>query len=511
VRLIGGISERAWGWIAPLAVAVFAFVVRIWHVGFPNVFVFDETYYAKDAWSLLQHGYVRDFVEDANERITAGNLDKIMTSEPSWIVHPDGGKWLIAIGEQLFGFTSFGWRISGVVIGALTVLVLARMVRRMTGSTTFGCLAGLLLAVDGTHFVMSRLALLDIFLTFWIVCAVACLVADRDWIMQRLDRYRPWRPWQLAAGLCFGMACATKWSGAYALAAFGLTIVAWEVIARKKRPRTAKSNDWFTTTLLVGLPAFGWLVLVAATVYLISWTGFLVHHEVYEARFGHGYGDYSKPWGRYVTHPTGGPFGEAIDALRSLWKFHVMTWDFHTDNLDGADHPYQSHPAGWLLQWRPVGADAQFDLPKTLQCGQAEGEKCVREILILGNPLIWWSGALALIASAVAWIKTRRWVWGLPLIGVAALWLPWFANADRPIFSFYAVAIVPFTIIALTLLAHAAWLSRTTPRSTYAVALFIGAFMVGAVALFWYFHPVLTDDLIPNSSWYSRMWLNRWI
>ena len=40
---------------------------------------------------------------------------------------------------------SFGWRVSAAVVGALTVLVLARLVRRLTGSTLIGCLAGLLL------------------------------------------------------------------------------------------------------------------------------------------------------------------------------------------------------------------------------------------------------------------------------------------------------------------------------------------------------------------------------
>lgn len=505
------IPERAWGWIGPIGVALLAFTLRVWNVGYPNKFVFDETYYAKDAWSLLQHGYVQDYVETANDQIVKGDLTGIFTGEPSWIVHPDGGKWIIALGEQLFGFTSFGWRISGVVIGALTVLVLARLVRRLTGSTVTGCIAGLLLTVDGAHFVMSRLSLLDVFLTFWILCGVACLTADRDWIRVRLDRYHFWRPWQLLAGLSFGMACATKWSGLYAMAAFGLLIVGWEVIVRRRNPRTAMHHGWVRTTLTVGLPAFASIVLVAFVVYVISWTGFLLHHEVYEARFGHGYGDYSAPWGSYVDQPSGGFFGEMLDAFRSLWHFHVMTYDFHTGNLDGVTHPYASNPAGWLLQLRPVGAEAEFDLPSSLQCGQAAGEKCVREILILGNPVIWWTGVVALVGALVAWIRSRRWVWAVPVVGVAACWLPWFLNADRPIFSFYAVTIVPFTIIALTCLAHAVWRRRSTPRDTYLICLVIAAYVIAAVVAFWYFHPVLTNDLIPYDAWHDRMWLNRWI
>jgi hypothetical protein len=106
-------------------------------------------------------------------------------------VHPDGGKWLIAAGEQIFGMTPFGWRVSAAIAGALTVLILCRLVRRMTGSTLLGCVAGLLLATDGLHLVVSRLALLDIFVGLWVVCAVACLVADRDWARAGSPRRPP--------------------------------------------------------------------------------------------------------------------------------------------------------------------------------------------------------------------------------------------------------------------------------------------------------------------------------
>ena len=396
-------------------------MLRVWNVGKPRILMFDETYYAKDAWSLLQHGYVQDFTENANKQIQSGHTTGLMTGDPSWIVHPDGGKWLIALGERVFGLDAFGWRIAAVVIGSLTVLVLARLVRRLTGSTVMGCFAGLLLAFDGLHFVMSRMALLDVFLAFWVVCGVACIVADRDWIRERLDSYRIIRPWQLAAGLCFGMACGTKWNGVYVLAAFGLLAVIWEVLARKRGivdPAT-KRNSWVVTTLRVGVPAFASIVVVAGLVYVATWTGFLIHHHAYEARFGHGYGDYSAPWGAYVDRPTPGFLGETRDAFRSLWHFHVMTFDFSWSGLNTAEHhPYESNPAGWLVLERPVVVDYQGDFPLS-DCGAAAGGSCVREVMILGNPIIWWSGALALLASIAAWFVTRNGRWGVPVVAVA--------------------------------------------------------------------------------------------
>ena len=514
-------SARASGWAGPIAVTLLAFVLRVWNLGYPKTFLFDETYYAKDAYSLRKFGYVQDFAEKANGRIIDGKLTGLFTGEPTQIVHPDGGKWIISIGEWLFGMDSFGWRISAAVVGSLTILVLARLVRRLTGSTIMGCLAGLLLCFDGIHFVMSRIALLDVFLVFWLVSAVACLVADHDWISTKNGagvgrKRRLFRPWQLAAGVCFGLACGTKWSAAYVLAAFGLTVVVLEVLARRRawkesgEDRSGKIPGWIRTTLLVGFPAFITIVGVAFLVYLSTWTGWLLHHDLYETRFGHGYGD-NPAWGSYIDTPAKGWFGESLQAFRSLWHYHQMTYDFHTGKyLAGQTHPYQSNPAGWLVLERPVGVDAQNDLPAA-SCGAPADSSCMRQILILGNPIIWWSGALALLAAIVAWIGTRDWRWSVPLVGVAATWLPWFLYDDRPIFLFYAVAIIPFTIIAVVLVIDGLWKAAETPRRRYLVLLITGIYLVAVIACFWYFHPIYTDALISYDDWFKRMWFKRWI
>ncbi|MDR7086083.1 dolichyl-phosphate-mannose--protein O-mannosyl transferase [Aeromicrobium panaciterrae] len=510
------LKEGAWGWIGPIGVAALAFVIRIWNVGYPNRLMFDETYYAKDAWSLLKHGYVQDYIEKANEKVVAGDLTGLMTGQPTQITHPDGGKWIIAIGEQIFGLDSFGWRISAVVVGALTVLVLARLVRRLTGSTIIGCFAGLLLCFDGLHFVMSRIALLDGFLAFWIISGVACLVADRDWVRERLHHYRVFRPWQLLAGVCFGMACGTKWSGVYVLAVFGVLVVIWEVLARREHTHDrGLKHHWVRTTLAVGTPAFFSIVSVAFVVYIATWTGWLIHHDLYEQRFGQGIGE-GKGWGAYISDPTRGPFGSTIDAFRSLWHFHVITWDFHTGSyLAGKTHPYQSNPLGWLVMERPVGVDAQNNLPAA-SCGASATSSCMREVLLLGNPVLWWTGALALMASVVAWFTTKteslKYLrWEIPILGVAASWLPWFISSGRPIFSFYAVVSIPFTIIALSLVVSGLVKAAETPRQRYAVWLVAGVLVTAVIATFWYFHPIYTDDLITYDSWRDRMWFNRWI
>ncbi|MGH3457978.1 dolichyl-phosphate-mannose--protein mannosyltransferase, partial [Aeromicrobium sp.] len=431
--------------------------------------------------------------------------DLFIDGQPSQIVHPEAGKWLIALGEAAFGMDSFGWRVSAAVIGALTVLVLARLVRRLTGSTVIGCLAGLLLALDGVHLVLSRLALLDVFLTFWIVCAVACLVADHDWITKRLDRYRVLRPWQLLAGVCFGLACGTKWSGLYVLAVFGLAAVAWEVVARRRHGRS-----WLTSTLAVGVPAFVTLVGVAALVYVATWTGWLLNADVYEQRFGLGHGD-EAPWGAYVKSPSAGLIGHTWDALRSLWSYHQMSYHFHTGAyLAAQTHDYQSQAWGWLVLDRPVSVAVQLKVP-AVHCGAPSSSSCLRETLILGNPAVWWPCVVASVGAVAAWIAFRDWRWSVPTLGLLATWAPWLLTTNRPIFSFYAVASLPFMIIALCLFVDLARRRLQSPRGRYGVWLGAGILVTAVVIAFWFFFPIWTYELLPYDSWHDRMWFDRWI
>jgi dolichyl-phosphate-mannose-protein mannosyltransferase len=509
------LSEPVLGWVGPIAVATVAGVLRFWRLGTPNALLFDETYYAKDGYSLLQFGYVRDSVEKANDRIIAGNLDHLFKDSPSFYVHPDVGKWLIAGGEWLFGLDSFGWRFAAALVGTLTVLVLARLVRRLTGSTLLGCVAGLLLCFDGLHFVMSRLALLDGFLAFFLVCAVACLAADRDWGRVRLSRrlgedaepahgFGPlllWRPWRVAAGVCFGLAIGTKWGGVFPLAAFGLLVWAWDSSARRA---LGVRRPVLKATVVDAVPAFFSLVGVALVVYVATWGGWLAHAGTYEERHGGG-------WGDYAQVDASGP-GEVAQSLRSLWNYHQDIWGFHTgEGINAENHIYQSDPWGWLVINRPVGVDAQTNIEAGTDGCPESADKCIRQILAIGTPVLWWGGVLALLASLWFWIGARDWRFGLALVGVFSTWLPWVRFSERPIFFFYAVAIIPFTVIATTLVLGKILGPPGRSRRRIVGALVGGGFVALVAANFAFYHPIWTDGLLTNEDWLDRIWFTRWI
>src|SRR6185312_11289485 len=212
-------GSRLWGWLGPLLVTAFGTFLRFNRLSVPHAVIFDETYYVSDALGILRFGVEHNYVANRNALLARGD-PHIFAPGGEFVVHPPFGKILIAGGEWAFGLNPFGWRFAVAVAGSLSILILARVARRMTRSTLLGCVAGLLLALDGLEFVMSRTALLDIFVMFWVLAAFACLVVDRDRTREKLaaaaataaghDGRPPQlgvRWWRLAAGLCLGLAC----------------------------------------------------------------------------------------------------------------------------------------------------------------------------------------------------------------------------------------------------------------------------------------------------------------
>ncbi|MFE7749891.1 dolichyl-phosphate-mannose--protein mannosyltransferase [Streptomyces sp. NPDC057428] len=513
----------AWG--GPLLVALVAGVLRFWNLGSPKAVIFDETYYAKDAWALINQGYEGAWPKDIDKKILADPSSVGVPVDPGYVVHPPVGKWIIGIGEQIFGFTPFGWRFMVALLGTLSVLMLCRIGRRLFRSTFLGCLAGTLLAVDGLHFVMSRTALLDLVLMFFVLAAFGCLLVDRDRSRSRLAAALPvdedgvlrpdahtaetlrlgWRPWRLTAGLMLGLASATKWNGLYILAAFAVMAVLWDVGAR----RTAGAVRPYRAVIFRDLlPAFVSTVPVAIGTYVLSWTGWIVTDK-----------GYYRNWA--ATAGKGGSWTWLPDWLRSLWHYEYQVYEFHIGLTSG--HTYQSNPWSWIVLGRPVS----YFYEEQTGCTASATGKCAREVLALGTPLLWWTACVALLYVLWRWFFRRDWRAGAIACAVAAGWVPWFHYQERTIFLFYAVVFVPFLCLAVTMLIgallgpaagtstrHRMGLTKADPTGERRRTL--GAIAAGVLVLliiwnFVYFWPIYTGTSIPEDAWRDRMWLDTWV
>ncbi|GAA1649064.1 phospholipid carrier-dependent glycosyltransferase [Nonomuraea maheshkhaliensis] len=502
------------GWLGPIAVAIFGGLLRFVRLGEPKAVVFDETYYVKDAYSLMIHGVERTMLGDAknpvaDQRLIAGNLDIFQQcAQPvdcaSFVAHPPLGKWMIAAGEWLFGMNPFGWRFAAALVGTLSILVLARVARRMTRSTLLGCLGGLLLALDGLHLVLSRTALLDIFLMFWVLAGFACLVADRDRAREKLVAWYERspvtalgprlgrRPWRLAAGICLGAACAVKWSGIFFLLGFAVMSVLWDMGAR----RAVGLREPYRGALTYDLPgAAGAMALAPAVTFLASWTGWFVTA-----------GGYGRNWEQATSS---GPLFFVVDSVRSWLRYQQQVLGYHS-GLDDY-HPYMSEPWQWPVLLRPVSFHYPTNLPPSA-CG---ADKCAQAVLGVGTPALWYAAAIALVGLVAWYVATRDWRAGAVLLTYGVGWLPWFYYAiadNRTMYLFYMIPVVPFMVLALVLMAGLILGPQDAPAARRA----IGAAAVGAYALvvlvnFWWLYPVLAAETITQAQWWTRMLLSSWV
>jgi dolichyl-phosphate-mannose--protein O-mannosyl transferase len=469
-------DDNRLAWLLVGVLGLLALVARLWEISYPTDHLFDEAYYPPEAAELLRWG------SEANRGYT-------------FIVHPPLGKWLIAAGEAVFGYDSVGWRFPSAVAGAIAVVVLARLGRRLTGSTVLGLLAGLLLALDGLSFTLGRIGLLDVFLQMFVVSAVACLVVDRDRVRERIRGALPVpvtgfrlgpRGWRIAAGFLFGCACAVKWSGIWFLAFFAVLSLFWE----RSAWRDAGVPSPTRTALRRGLPGASWaLAAVPVLTYLASFTGWFL-----------GETSQGRHWA--AENPeTAFPFVPGV--LRSWWHMHVEWYRFHSGLA--SPHPWESKPWSWIVTSRPI----LLWNPQGLT--DDSGGQVVRYILMLGTPTLWFLFPVALVW--LGWrIAARRDPAALMIaVGIAAGWLTWFVNLERTMFLFYMAPVVPFFVLAVVLVLQDVIGRRGADRFRRQVGLAVVCLYTALVAgTFAFFYPVFTGQQLTKAEWLTRMWFPSW-
>ncbi len=563
-----------WMWPALLIITAIGGVLRLFNLDFPRRLIFDETYYVKDAYSVFKFGYERSWPENADDSFNAGD-PSVIESTPEYVVHPPLGKWIIGAGIHLFGADdSFGWRFSVAIVGTLSIFLMGFIAWKLFRSAFFACVAAGLLSIDGEHFVHSRTSLLDIILMAFILLAFAFIVLDREFVTKRLARFTASvapsagsgtpsagsatpsadstsgpeaersrdrhpsrskdlinfgprlgvRPWLIAAGISLGLAMGVKWSGLYAVAAFGILVVAWDVHSRH---RAGTVHPWLGMLIRDSIPAFIKLVPVALLTYIITWSGWIRSDDA---------------WDRQWAFENGGWWSALPDWLLwlpSLAHYHYTAYSFHV-GLD-SEHPYMSNPWGWIVQWRPTSF--YYESPDQGSMGCAV-EHCSAAITSVGNPVIWGLAPIAILVALVAWIIRRDVRAGVILAGLAATWLPWFAYQERTIFTFYTIVMVPFVVLAFTYCLTLLWGraptaataaptaaghpagffdSAPTPRglmfagrgtripwSLFGRRMAVGLILVAAIMAFAYFWPVYTGEVIPFEAWNNRMWNVTW-
>lgn len=483
-----GPVDTARDWIVTGVILVLAFVSRFWGLasatdkGTP---VFDEKHYAPQSYDIARLGI---------EENPAYGL----------VVHPPVAKQIQSVGGLLFDYTPMGWRFTAALAGVLVVLMVMRITRRLTRSTQLGFVAGLLLCLDGVTFVTSRIGMLDIYQVLFVVAAAGALLVDRDQMRGRMHRAAlegrlhlselgprlGFRWWRFTAGVMLGLALGVKWSGLYFIAFFGLMTVAWDWALRS---RYGVHRPLAGALLRDAVPAFLTLVIWPATLHLFTWLPwFAGENSVYRHAVPEKVADTWLP-----------------DALQSWLYYQSSVLDFHSSLTTSAGnrHPWESKPWTWPMSLRPMLYYVEQG-EGVVGCGETT---CVRAIMLIGTPAIWWLAIPVLAWAFWRAVVSRDGRYAFPLVGYMAGYLPWFFQHDRQMYFFYASVMVPFFVMLIALVLGEIAGSATDSRRRQLIGRgIVSVYLALVIVNFIYMLPILAGLPITQTEWNHQLWLPSW-
>jgi dolichyl-phosphate-mannose-protein mannosyltransferase len=439
-------------------------------------FIFDELYFANDAHDDIMG---RDYFDP----------------------EPPLAKLIIAVGELLFGFNSFGWRVMVGLFGTAIVPLIYLLARQLLAVRFFAIGAGVLAAFDGLLFVESRTAVIDIIPITLVVLAYLIFHLHLNADTRARQRWTI-----IATGIVLGLAIGAKWT---AIAAYGtiVVILAFRLIARWTRYDRATAG----TSLLS-------LALLPVVFYALTFIRYLmIEHSITNLP--------QPPLALVPFHFNLGA------AWTDLAEWHRQTWLYHI-NLK-ADHIFYSPWWTWPLDFRPV---VYYFTNTGLGVDQSTGSALVAEIFNLGNPLAWWGGTLSLVGIAIGlpWLvrdyRSRRAMTrieseGRDLAGPVdqrlytsiflltaffAAWLP-LSRIPRGLFLYHMLGGLPAMLLALSLaLTYLRSMRGIVPgfSARLSGALPATAFLLMVIAFFFYFYPLwtglpLTSDALNGHIWFA--------
>ncbi|MBQ4259829.1 MAG: glycosyltransferase family 39 protein [Lachnospiraceae bacterium] len=429
---------------------------------FRNSMYFDEIYHGRTAYEFVHDKYSYENT------------------------HPPFGKVLISIGVAIFGMNPFGWRIMGTLFGIFMLPFIYLFTKRITKNIPISALACSLFAFDFMHFTQTRIATIDVYVTFFVILMYYFMYQYTTMSFYDTPLKKTFIP-LAASGVCMGFGIASKWTGAYAGA--GLAVIFFVTLYKRyaeyqyarRFPRMSTNGISHRTildnfkpntikTIKFCLIAF---VVVPFVIYTLSYI----------------------PFDDYSTRPL---ISRMLRNQKTMFEYHSA--------LD-ATHPYSSSWYQWPTIVRPVWYYSRIVTGSYLAGGMREG------ISAFGNPAVWWLGipaavfmVILLIRSVVKEKSIDKTAFFL-LVGYMAQYLPWFfVTRITFIYHYFPSVVFVVLMIAYSLMQ----LKKILPKKVFITTLIVYGLI--AFGLFVLFYPVLSGTPVEAEfvDKYLR-WFDGWV
>ncbi len=234
-------------------------------------------------WKVFDEIYYTDF---AQKHLSGGEY---------FDVHPPMGKLFISQGIRFFGDNPLGWRVSEAFIGVFCVILIYSISQKLFKNKYISLISLFLSLCSTMLLVESRLALINIFIVFFILSTVYLFFLWKE----TKNNYI-----LFLSGICFSYALLVKWSALYIF----FPLLAYLLID----PETRKL---FYQEFIIKWYNLAILLMLSVTTY------FVIFQLTDISQF-------------------------------SLFDWHAQAFGFHK-NLTQT-HPYASKWYTWLLMIRPI-------------------------------------------------------------------------------------------------------------------------------------------------------------
>lgn len=423
---------------------------------FRNGTYFDEIYHARTGYEFL-HG------------LTAYE----------W-THPPLGKLFIALGIKIFGMNPFGWRIAGTIFGILMIPLIYLFAKKLLKKSWLAAVTCLLLTFDFMHFAQTRIATIDVYVTFFIMLMYYFMYKYYNMSFYDTPLKKTFLPLALC-GISMGLGIASKWTGMYA--GFGLAVIfaitVWkryrEYSYAKRNPKGETDGISHAHIIQTFVPNL-WKTIVWCVIFFV-----IVPALIY-----------------YISYI---PYMSAPDSVHGYYGFKSLLAN-QPDMLNyhaglEATHPYSSNWYEWILMVRPI-----WYYSGTISGTVKEG------ISSFGNPLVWWVGVPAFVYMVYLMIakKDKN---SLFLVIAYISQLVWWILVPRIAFIYHYFTCVPFIVL---MIGYAIKNLYENSKNKKAFLCAVCVYVLLVIVMFAMFYPVLSGQ--PCSVDYAKnflKWFSSWV
>jgi len=424
-----------------IVLTLFSLFIRAFRLTEPPRYYFDEVYHAMTAKAYADNN--RDAYDPFAKAPKEGTAY-------DWL-HPPLAKLIQAGSIKIFGDNPLGWRLPSLIFGT-AIIPLTFILAFLLFGPIAAIFSATVIAFENLTYVMTRITMNDVFVTAFSLTAFIFLVLH----LQKKKFLH-----LVLCAIFLGFATSSKWTGAYAILA--VAVYLFFVHLRGFLGIKTRLN-------LVGIALvlkYSLLLIIPFVIYLLSYGQFWLQ-------------------------------GHSVNQFADL---HKQIWWYQ--NRHDLEHTYGTTalfcvPKGTTAEksWCPWILNSRGVYFSYEQYGDRAGY-----IYALGNPLIFWSGIVAVSFVLGIFLEQKKKEYALILLGYFIFWVPW-VFAPRLMFLYHYLPSLPFLAISLGISLAAIYKTKFKYVAVVILVIFIAAFF--------YFYPISSGLPINPDTIDGYMWLSTW-